>query len=200
ESLAPVLVDDMVPVLDLVPADALLLIDDPERIRRRAHDLVATTEEFLAAAWTSAAAGANTPIDLSRASFATLEDTRDVARRRGLGWWQVSAFSADAELEELAEVGGSAEAAADDGGGRAVQIASRDVEGSRGETERAVADLRQLTRDGWRLVLVTEGPGPARRMVEQLLDADVPARLVAEVSPAGADARAGEDPDLPVAG
>ncbi len=30
---------------------------DPERVRRRAHDLVATTQEFLAAAWTAAAAG-----------------------------------------------------------------------------------------------------------------------------------------------
>ncbi|HIZ36212.1 MAG TPA: transcription-repair coupling factor, partial [Candidatus Ruania gallistercoris] len=198
ESLAPVLVDEMVPLLDLVPEDALLLVDDPERIRRRAHDLVATTEEFLAAAWTSAAAGANTPIDLSRASFATLEETRDVARRRGLGWWQISAFSADTELEELADPAQPEEE--HDGGGRVVQIASRDVEGYRGETERAVADLRELTRDSWRLVLVTEGPGPARRMVEQLLDADVPARLVAEVGPAGADARTGEDPDLPVAG
>ena len=198
ESLAPVLVDEMVPLLDLVPEDALLLVDDPERIRRRAHDLVATTEEFLAAAWTSAAAGANTPIDLSRASFATLEETRDVARRRGLGWWQISAFSADTELEELADPAEPEEA--HDGAGRVVQIASRDVEGYRGETERAVADLRELTRDSWRLVLVTEGPGPARRMVEQLLDADVPARLVAEVGPAGADARTGEDPDLPVAG
>ena len=198
ESLAPVLVDEMVPVLDLVPEDALVLVDDPERIRRRAYDLVATTEEFLAAAWTSAAAGANTPIDLSRASFATLEDTRDIARRRGLGWWQVSAFSADTELEEPTESAEPGEAG--DGAGRAVQIASRDVEGYRGETDRAVADLRDLTRDGWRLVLVTEGPGPARRMVEQLLDADVPARLVAEVEPAGADARTGEDPALPVAG
>ncbi|WP_022916578.1 transcription-repair coupling factor [Ruania albidiflava] len=192
ESLAPALVDDMVPVLDLVPGDALLLVDDPERIRRRAHDLVATTEEFLAAAWTSAAAGANTPIDLSRASFATLEDTRDIARRRGLGWWEVSAFAADAELAELS--------LADDGAAHHVQVASRDVEGYRGETERAVTDLRDLTRQGWRLVLVTEGPGPARRMVEQLLDADVPARLVAGVEPAGAEAREGEDPDLPVAG
>src|SRR5699024_11574384 len=78
ESLTPALVDEMVPVLDLVPDDALLVVADPERVRRRAHDLVATTEEFLAAAWTSAAAGANTPLDLSEASFASLEDRKSV--------------------------------------------------------------------------------------------------------------------------
>src|SRR5699024_11855903 len=122
---------------------------------------------------------------------------RAVARRRGLGWWQVSAFAAATELAGLVEADeGTGSAPAGDGGAHLVQVTSRDVEGYRGETERAVADLRDLTRQGWRLVLVTEGPGPARRMVEQLLDADVPARLVAAVEPAGADARAGEDPDL----
>ena len=58
ESLTPALVEDMVPVLGLVDSDALMVIVDPERVRRRAHDLVATNEEFLAAAWTSAAAAA----------------------------------------------------------------------------------------------------------------------------------------------
>ncbi|SEE95858.1 transcription-repair coupling factor [Ruania alba] len=193
ESLAPVLAGEMVPFLDLVPGDALLVLHDPERIRRRAHDLVATTEEFLAAAWTSAAAGANTPIDLSRASFATLEDTRAIAQRRGLGWWRVSAFSADAELDEFAET-------SDDQVHRGIALGTRDVEGYRGETARAVADLKDLTHAGWRLILVTEGAGPARRMVEQLLEADVPARLVAAIEPAGPEARAGEDPDLPPTG
>ena len=76
ESLAPVLVDEMQPILDLVPDDALLILDEPERVRRRAHDLVATTSEFLAAAWSAAADGATTPLDLSSASFATLADSR----------------------------------------------------------------------------------------------------------------------------
>ncbi|QOR71663.1 transcription-repair coupling factor [Ruania alkalisoli] len=193
ESLAPVLVDEMVPFLELVPDDALLVLHDPERIRRRAHDLVATTEEFLAAAWTSAAAGANTPIDLSQASFATLEDTRDIARRRGLGWWAVGGFTGDSELEEFADH-------PDDGAAPGVSVATRDVAGYRGETARAVADLKELTAHGWRLVLVTEGAGPARRMVEQLLEAEVPARLVSEIAPAGPEARDGEDPDLPPSG
>src|SRR5690606_2205750 len=45
ESLAPALVDEMVPVLSLLPEQSLVVLDDPERVRRRAHDLVATTEE-----------------------------------------------------------------------------------------------------------------------------------------------------------
>ena len=191
ESLAPALVDHMEPVLDLVAEDSLLIVDDPERVRRRAHDLVATTEEFLAAAWTSAAAGANTPLDLSEASFASLEASRGIAQRRGLGWWTVSAFEKDIELEEFSE---------DDGAAPHVHIDSRDVQGYRGDRDKAVADLQQLTREGWRLILVTEGPGPARRLREQLLEAEVPARLVEQVDAAGADARQDEDAGLPAAG
>lgn len=198
ESLAPALVDDMVPVLDLVPESSLLILDDPERLRRRAHDLVATTQEFLEAAWTSAAAGAQTPLDLSLASFATLGSTRDVAARRGLGWWTLGAFESDAELAELAEV--TTEGEVPEEGTPSISIASRDVHGYRGDIEQAVTDLRELTSAGWRLVLATEGAGPARRMVEQLLAADVPARLVAAVEPAGTDARQGEDPEQPAVG
>ncbi|MBU5423327.1 transcription-repair coupling factor [Cellulomonas hominis] len=175
ESLAPALVERMVPVLDLVPDDALLVLADPERVRRRAHDLVATTEEFLQAAWTSAAAGAATPLDLSAASFASFAEVRALAAVRGLGWWTLSPFTLDADAVE-------GEPGADElRGGDGVEtlvVGAREVERYRGEVDRAVADVRRLQQDGWRLLLATEGHGPAQRMAEQLRAADVPARLV----------------------
>lgn len=179
ESLAPALVDRMVPVVDLVPDASLLVLVDPERVRRRAHDLVATTEEFLAAAWTSAAAGAQVPLDLSSASFASFADVRARAQVRGLGWWTLSGFTLDAGAVDEGTV-------PDDGlghvdGVRTLVVAARDVERYRGEVERAVADVRRLQQQGWRLLLATEGHGPAQRMVEQLKAADVPARLVGTV-------------------
>ena len=174
ESLAPVLVDGMVPLLDLVVPESLLLLVEPERIRRRAHDLVATTAEFLAAAWTSAAAGARTPLDLSQASFTTLEEARERAEARGLGWWTVGAFGADASLDE--HLPGAAD------GAERVVVGARDVEVYRGEVERALGDVARMLHDGWRVVLVTEGPGPARRFAEQLQDADVTAWVVPAVA------------------
>ncbi|MGO1315660.1 MAG: CarD family transcriptional regulator, partial [Cellulomonadaceae bacterium] len=172
ESLAPALVDAMVPVLDLVPDDALLVIDEPERVRRRAHDLVATTEEFLAAAWTSAAAGAATPIDLSAASFATIADCRDTAARRGLGWWTLTAFGLDGEVAEAGPAANAGEH------GESLRIDAREVRTYRGDVAKALEDLRRHERDGWRLVLTTEGHGPAQRMAEQLGAAETAARLV----------------------
>ncbi|WP_315095881.1 transcription-repair coupling factor [uncultured Cellulomonas sp.] len=202
ESLAPALVDHMVPVLDLVPDDSLLVLVDPERVRRRAHDLVATTQEFLEAAWTSAAAGAATPLDLSAASFASFAEVRALGAVRGLGWWTLSPFSLDVDAAEAARpedfydgatgTGHTAarneaphlSAMADDVAATAetLVIAARDVERYRGEVARAVADVRVLQQAGWRLVLATEGHGPAQRMVEQLKAAEVPARLVGTIT------------------
>ncbi|UCN13964.1 transcription-repair coupling factor [Cellulomonas iranensis] len=183
ESLAPALVERMVPVLDLVPDASLLVLVDPERVRRRAHDLVATTQEFLEAAWTSAAAGAATPLDLSAASFASFAEVRALAAVRGLGWWTLSGFTLDADAVTGDDATGHDDAphdaptAAPDA--RTLVVAAREVERYRGEVARAVSDVRRLQQDGWRLVLATEGHGPAQRMVEQLRSADVPARLVA---------------------
>ncbi|MDF2805111.1 MAG: transcription-repair coupling factor [Cellulosimicrobium sp.] len=192
ESLAPVLVDRMVPVLELVPDDALLVVDDAERVRRRAHDLVATTEEFLAAAWTGAVAGGKAPVDLSAASFETFSEVRAVAQRRGLGWWTLSSFALDNPDLDVAPEDGAPVA----GGGTAAPgttaahvgesadgvptftIGARDVESYRGDVSRALDDVRGLQHAGWRLVLTTEGHGPAKRMVEQLGAVDTPARLV----------------------
>ncbi|WP_069388033.1 transcription-repair coupling factor, partial [Cellulosimicrobium cellulans] len=177
ESLAPVLVDRMVPVLELVPDDALLVLDDAERVRRRAHDLVATTEEFLAAAWTGAVAGGKAPIDLSAASFATFAEVRAISQRRGLGWWTLSSFALD--NPELDDVPADAQESAS--GVPTFTIGARDVESYRGDVSRAIDDVRNLQHAGWRLVLTTEGHGPAKRMVEQLGAADTPARLVARL-------------------
>ncbi len=183
ESLAPVLADRMVPVLELVPEDALLVLDEPERVRRRAHDLVATTDEFLAAAWTGAVAGGAAPIDLSAASFATFAEVRDVAARRGLGWWTLSSFSLDAATSgEDAEEPGVATVTGSDDGTTTLTVGARDVESYRGDLQRALDDVKSLQRAGWRLVLTTEGPGPAKRMVEQLSADDTAARLVGELA------------------
>ncbi|WP_182113265.1 MULTISPECIES: transcription-repair coupling factor [unclassified Actinotalea] len=178
ESLAPVLVERMVPMLDLVPDGALVVVADPERVRRRAHDLMATTQEFLDAAWTAAAAGGSTPIDLRAASFASYAETRDLALSRDLGWWTMSPFTLDADAVEAAGEGATA---GDDDAAETLVVGARDVQGYHGDVPRAVADLRDLQRDAWRLVLTTEGHGPASRMVEQLSAFEVPARLVGEL-------------------
>ena len=92
ESLAPVLVDEMELLVDLLPAETQVLLLDPERARSRAHDLVATSEEFLGASWAAAAGGGTAPIDLGAASYRELGEVRTHALDRDLSWWSLSPF------------------------------------------------------------------------------------------------------------
>ncbi|WP_196716841.1 transcription-repair coupling factor [Actinomyces trachealis] len=160
ESLAPVLVDQMVPLLDLV-GERLVVLSEPERVRKRAEDLVSTTKEFLAAAWTSAASGGKAPVDLSAAAFAHLAEARALALSTNRGWWAFTALKASPEMTELP---------------------LRDPTAYRGRLEEAVQDLGKLAREGWSVVVATDGPGPGRRMAQLLGDGEVPARIVTDLT------------------
>ncbi len=92
ESLAPALVDDMELLVDLIPASSVVVVCDPERVRGRAHDLVATSQEFLHASWAAAAGGGAAPIDLGAAAYHSLGEVRTHSLNRGLSWWSISPF------------------------------------------------------------------------------------------------------------
>ncbi|MGN6782191.1 MAG: transcription-repair coupling factor [Marmoricola sp.] len=165
ESLAPVLVDEMELLVDLLPTDTHVLLLDPERVRTRAHDLVATSEEFLAASWAAAAGGGSSPIDVGAASLRTLEDVRDHALGADMAWWSIGPFGSDAGVD-------------DDGSDDVVE--AQPIDPYRGDIEKAVADIRDrlATRP---VVVVHQGHGPAHRLVEVLGEHDVAARYVEEV-------------------
>ena len=57
ESLMPALVDHLEPVGSMLPKHAVVLLSDPEKLRRSAEDLAKTANEFLAASWHVAASG-----------------------------------------------------------------------------------------------------------------------------------------------
>jgi transcription-repair coupling factor (superfamily II helicase) len=172
ESLAPVLVDEMELLVDLMPADTHVLVLDPERVRTRAHDLVATSEEFLAASWAAAASGGESPIDLGAASLRTLDDVRAATLAQDKAWWSIGPFGLGAD--ESGETGGLLTGAA------AVEVDAHAVEPYRGDVEKAVADIRGQLRTH-AVVVVHQGHGPAHRIVEVLGDHDVPARYVEEI-------------------
>ena len=89
EAFAPVLADGMELLVDVVPANSIVVVADAERVRTRAHDLVATSEEFLAASWSAAGVGGKAPIDLGAAAYRAVGDVRLHATGRGLAWWGI---------------------------------------------------------------------------------------------------------------
>lgn len=174
ESLAPALVDEMELLVDLVPADTTVLVLDPERARTRAHDLVATSEEFLGASWAAAAGGGQSPIDLSTASYREVADVREHALDRRLSWWTVSPFGI--ETDDVAGVDLDVVV----GAVSSRSLTAQPAEAYRGDLERAIADVRGWLADGYRVTVVHPGHGPAERMVEVLGEHDVPAGLDAD--------------------
>ncbi|WP_405030484.1 transcription-repair coupling factor [Nocardioides bizhenqiangii] len=176
EALIPALVDELELLVDLLPAGTQVLVLDPERARARAHDLVATSEEFLGASWAAAAGGGQAPIDLQAASYRELADVRAHVLEHDRSWWTFSPFGlGDGSLVELVETFEGASTSSTN------KVAARPTEPYRGDVERAFADVGKWRSEGHTVVIVHAGHGPAERMVEALGERDVPARLVEDL-------------------
>src|SRR4051812_20409701 len=167
EALAPVLVDELTLLLDELPAGAHVVVCDPERVRTRSIELVRTSQEFLDASWSSAAVGGAVPIDLGAAAYKGLAEIRSDAEAMGIPWWSVSPFTADSAEEADSRV-----------------VSARELENYRGDTEKALTDVRGWLGQGWRVVVVTEGHGPAERWVEVLKGHDIGVRLESSIDTA----------------
>lgn len=156
ESLAPVLVDQLELLIELVPTGTQVVSFDHERIRARAEDLVATSAEFLHASWAHAAAGGEAPIDVDAASLRDLDEVVQTAQERGCSWWTLGPFGADVDAHH---------------------IPAEPITPYRGDIEAVVTDVRQQLGRGGSVVIVQSAEGSAQRTISVLKDHDIPARL-----------------------
>lgn len=168
ESLVPALVGGELELLtDLLPAGSLVLIADPERVRTRCADLVRTGQEFLEASWFAASTGGDAPIDVGASAY------------RDLGTVLAHATATGRAVVTLSPlVSGRALLGEDD----VLAPDVHEVESYRGDTDRAIADLRAHVTTGGAAVLVVGGSGTAQRSLEQLREADVAATLLEDVT------------------
>jgi transcription-repair coupling factor (superfamily II helicase) len=176
EAFSAVLADRMELLLDYVPLGGLVLACDPERIRTRAIELVATSQEFLEASWATAASGGEAPVDLGGSAFQPIETIREAATELGVAWWTLAPFGVteDSAGDDSAagESGPAGPAGQPETGGQphpfGITIDASPATAYRGQTSRMIADVRTWLAEGWRVVLVTEGHGPAKRLAEVL--------------------------------
>ncbi|WP_025158637.1 transcription-repair coupling factor [Leifsonia aquatica] len=183
ESLAPALVDRLVPLTHYLPDGAAVAVLSPERVASRAVSLAETNREFLSAAWSAATVGAAAPIDLAAGDFLTLQKLRDSVTFSRPGapapdhpWWTMSGFQADAassepeilpehrEIEEHLQV----------------RIAAEAVPSFQGNVSGAVGHVAARLRDGWRVAVVAQGNGLVERAAQVLGEAELPGRPVDE--------------------
>ena len=167
EALIPVLVDGLELLVDVLPPKSIVLVAAPELVRARAAELVATSQEFLAASWAAAASGGTSPIDLGASSYWGLGEVREHAMALGHKWWGLSPFSADEAPDANLD--------ADSVHSRRLGIAP--TEDFRGDVAAAVAHIQARLAADWRVVVGVEGRGLAARMVELLAEHSVPAAI-----------------------
>jgi transcription-repair coupling factor (superfamily II helicase) len=173
EAFAPVLAERMDLLVDYVPAGGIVLACDPERIRTRAEELVRTSQEFLEASWVNAAmrgegeVGGEAPIDLGSSAFQPIARVRAAAAALGLPWWTIAPFGVTDAPDELS---GSEDRVP-------FRINASVSPSYRGDADRMMSDVRTWLAEDWRVVLVTEGHGPAQRLAETLRGEGIGARL-----------------------
>ena len=155
ESLAPVLADRMITLLDLVAAHTPVVMIGRERIATRAADLVRTSEEFLQAGWHNAAVGNTVPLDLSRAAYRSPEELAAQAAERGLPVCDISTLGT-------------------------VVPGLKPAPAYRGDVTALATDARAAIATGVPVVVAMGATGPAQRLAEQLSAQDVPVRLLGD--------------------
>ncbi|OII15988.1 transcription-repair coupling factor [Curtobacterium sp. MCBA15_009] len=179
ESLAPALVQDLVPMTSYLPEDATIAVFSPERVNGRANSLAETNTEFLQAAWTAAVAGAQAPIDLDAGNFLTVQQLKNTRGQRT--WWTVSPFDSGLDEGDRDRVLTDAEAA--DEAGEYIRVRAESVPSFAGSADGAIAHVKALTDDGWAVVVTAQGQGLVERAVQVLADAGVAARAEAVTAP-----------------
>jgi transcription-repair coupling factor (superfamily II helicase) len=182
ESLTPAVVDELVTLVDYLPAGSAIALADPERSVTRAITLGDTNREFLEAAWSAATSGASTPIDLAAGDFLTLPRLREAARGRDDVWWTLSGFdsgAADASAEGLLDdLDVALEASS------AVRVPGYAVPSFQGNVDGATAHVGELLADGWRVVVAASGVGLVERARDVLGERGIAARKVDAVTEA----------------
>ena len=159
ESLAPALVDRLVPLTHYLPESAAIVVLSPERVASRAVSLLETNREFLTAAWHAATVGAESPIDLDAGDFVTVNGLREAAGVRD--WFTISVFDADDP--------------------DVVRIDAIEPPGFSGRSNGAVDHVVDRVRAGWTMIVVAAGHGLVERAADVLGEHEVAARIVEEL-------------------
>ena len=165
ESLLPALAPTLRPLWEFLPAHATFLLDDPERLDARAHDLVHTTSEFAQAAWHAAAAGGKVPLSIPTEPYLEWSGAHDAVLAAGHRWWSLTSLPMPPEEGRPAQV----------------DCGCQDSPSWRGQISQAVTQLREFLAGGWQVVLVTAGPGSATHLAANLANEDIATRVVAAI-------------------
>lgn len=173
ESLIPLLRGEHLTTLpELFPESSHTVLLTPAASARRASDLVATGQEFLAAAWDVAAAGGAAP--QQGVAYHTLAVIEAVHRKLNRPWWTLSPLG-------VADVEGTTE----DDYLVLDYAAAPKPHGDMDAITTLMATLRQRLSAGGRVAFAAPTPAVAARMVRRFQEAGIASQLIGVAGGAG---------------
>jgi transcription-repair coupling factor (superfamily II helicase) len=170
ESLAPLLLDEqneMLPLTSLLPEGSEVILVESARVRSRAIELKKTDDEFLQAAWSSAAHGGLTPIDLQQelkgAGFSDIEEVVKHAKESGFALRSFDSYRSEVEGDEHQI--------------DAIAWPATSVTPYRGDSDAFLTDLRNWISEGYTVLVGAPGAGLVKRY-DELISSEIPTRTV----------------------
>ncbi|MFZ9640942.1 MAG: transcription-repair coupling factor [Candidatus Nanopelagicaceae bacterium] len=153
ESLSGVLTETA-PLMTFLPTTTRIVLMDDERIRLRSIDLIKTAEEFLEAAWSSAANGGATPLplhdELERGSYTSLDVALEGHERTSINTFgDESSFFINDFLP---------------------------LESYRSKHDQLFSDIRRWIHSDYLVIVSAHNRGLSERMRDLLSEADIPVR------------------------
>jgi len=164
ESLVGAFHPEMRQLLEFLSDEWEVIVLEEERVRNRVLDLIRTSEEFLAAAWSDVAHGATrTPLrsELQRSGYLELEAVRELASQRGIEWRALDLFG-EPDTPQLRQF--------------------EEIPSWRGDTERLLESLRQWLGERKLVILALQSHGLVERYQQVLSEAELPARSVTSIT------------------
>lgn len=169
ESLSAVLSPDLKSFIEFLSDGCEVILLEQERVRSRVRDLISTNQEFLEAAWSSAALSTTSenaktlvPLrdELQLGAFLSLDSLRESAVSKGLSWRSFNSFGyeEDPEITQFAE-----------------------IEPYKNKIERVITDLKSRLDDGYLALISLEGHGLLERYRDILSEADIPTTFTEEI-------------------
>ena len=159
ESFIPVLVPKMELLIDVVASNAIIIEAEPERLETRAHELAQTSAEFLEASWHNATSGNATPIDLGASAFRDYRELKE--EHTAHAWLGLSVLAGPQDETPAIDA----------------------IKDYRSDVESFVTDIRKWWTEGQRVVVAMAGHGSTERLVNTLMEFDVPARQTDSLTP-----------------
>lgn len=152
ESLAALLSDRLVLIVEYLPNQMPILLVEPQKLEARAQNLFETNQEFLHAAWDVALEGAKAPIDLAQSGFIEYSEL-------------VSKLAKDNPVVELSSLASE----------QSVDLGLREIPSL--DTAETLNWLGDQVGVGMAAVVLCRGHGTADRVIELLQSHKVPAVL-----------------------